>query len=304
MAWPTEIEWADASWNPVVGCSVLSAGCTNCYAMRLAGVRLDRPGALYHGLTREINGRHVWTGEVRLAPEKTLQTPLSWRAPRAVFVNSMGDLGHEGVTDSMLDDVFAVMALASRHTFFVLTKRPERLGAYLAAVARSGGPALMEAVRRRQSAARSNQEAWIWPLPNVWVGVSVEDQASANARVPLLLDLPAALRFVSYEPALDPVRFSLLRAADTGEIIDALRGQVHGEHETRRIARLRWIIAGGESGADARPMAAQWARDVRDQCAAADVSFFMKQMSGRKPIPADLQIRERPPLMHEQERLI
>ena len=238
MASGTKIEWTEATWNPTVGCSVVSPGCTNCYAMRLAGDRLAHL-PIYKGLTEPSKAGPVWTGEVRIN-EKALDLPLRWRRPRMVFVNSMSDLFHEGLADAAIDRVFAIMAEASRHTFQVLTKRPERM---------------REHARRR---AR--------PLPNVWLGVSVEDQARAEERIPILCETPTAIRFLSCEPLLAPLDLDL-------DDID-------------------WVIVGGESGPGARPMHLDWARAIRDQCRAAGVAFFLKQMARRAPIPPDLAVRE------------
>lgn len=190
----TSIEWTDDVWNPVTGCTKVSRGCKNCYAETWAGRRIgqwkDRPFT-----------------DVRCHPER-LDQPLRWRKSRRVFVNSMSDLFHEDVPDEFIDKVFGVMALAPLHTFQVLTKRPERARAYLTA---RNDPTGVLPIRRASSefmaAAGHPTEPWSMPLANVWLGVSVEDQATADERIPLLLDTPAAVRFVSYEPALGPVDF-------------------------------------------------------------------------------------------------
>jgi len=194
-----------------------------------------------------------WSGRVELIPEK-LAEPLHWRKPRRVFVNSMSDLFHEGLPDEAIDRVFAVMAMCPQHQFQVLTKRPERMLAYF---------------QRRKESYESVIAAGFgaqFILGNVWLGVSVEDQATADERIPLLLRTPAALRFVSYEPALGPVDF--------GPFIRNCRC----DHcETQQEAGLDWVIAGGESGPGARPSHIQWFRDVRDQCLFARVPFHFKQ---------------------------
>ncbi|RBP01069.1 protein gp37 [Roseiarcus fermentans] len=326
MADATAIEWADATWNPIVGCSVVSPGCANCYAMRQAARLLDGNPKTphYEGTTRTVNGNPVWTGSVGLSDDALLD-PLAWRKPRRVFVDSMGDLFHEAVPDAWIDLVFAVMALSPAHSFLVLTKRSRRMREWA-----SG--------ERDRMIARKCVDLWLdrktapgddwpvetvgdidrpddlklraWPLPNVWLGVSAERQQEADARVPDLLATPAAVRFVSCEPLLGPVRLDRI-GEDTDDFkdcgghpdphwpidavdtmwLDALRGRYDAEARNAGGERLGsvdvglihgggtldWVIAGGESGPGARPMHPDWARGLRDQCASAGVPFFFKQ---------------------------
>lgn len=306
MAENSKIEWCDHTWNPWIGCTRVSAGCTNCYAMLLAGTRMkNHPSRA--GLTRESGGRPVWTGDVRFN-EQWLDQPLRWRRPRRIFVCAHGDLFHERVPDEWIDRVFAVMALCPQHTFQVLTKRPERMREYF------GHPA--HRVRICCQAELVRHPAWHpepspasddWPLPNVWLGVSVEDQAAADARVPILLDTPAAKRFVSAEPLLGPVDLTpwlaLCHAARDGECNwsgcpQARDGEPHrsGRHcpmdrhpddPCDEVWSLDWVIVGGESGPGARPMHPDWARSLRDQCAAAGVPFFFKQWGEWRPFSFD-----------------
>jgi len=259
----SKIEWTESVWNPIRGCSLESEGCRNCYAMRQAW-RFSGPGQPYEGLVKKINGRPVWTGEVRLV-EKDLEVPLRWRKPRRVFVNSMSDLFHPSVPDAWIDRIFAVMALTPHHTYQVLTKRAGRMRKYLTTSMQ--GAAI--------DAADPNGIGGIYynPLPNVWLGVSVEDQATADERIPALLDTPAAIRWVSYEPALGPVDFTRLVAHAKGGL-DALRPGPQ---------RLDWIVMGGESGPDARPFNLHWARNTIADCKAAGVACFVKQL-GANPI--------------------
>lgn len=269
----TSIEWTEKTWNPVRGCSVVSAGCTNCYAMRTAH-RFSGPGGKYEGLTRaRKNLGPVWTGEVRFVPEK-LEEPLRWRKPARVFVNSMSDLFHEGVTDEQIAAVFGVMASCPQHTFQVLTKRPERARRWFAwieeqieidgsawtaclreTVCHFAEPALIERITEDGIARDGAPGAEPWPLPNVWLGVSVEDRKYGVPRIAHLRETPAAVRFLSIEPLLE----------DIGEL---------------DLTGISWCIVGGESGAGARPMQVEWARSIRDQCAAAGVVFFFKQWGG------------------------
>ena len=307
----TKIQWCDATWNPLRGCSRVSEGCRHCYAERVAA-RFSGPGLPYEGLTRD--GR--WTGEVRFV-ETHLLDPLRWKRPRRIFVNSMSDLFHERVPDEWIDRIFAVMALAPRHTFQILTKRPERMREYLSTT-RGPGNTPSRIIRAAQ-ATQKPERAMLrgeyahdvgWPLRNVWIGVSVEDQATAEARVPLLLQTPAAVRFVSYEPALGPVDFTDLvieRSAGAETHFDALTCDVGADDDGPYLGRtLDWIIVGGESGQNARLFDVEWARRTRDACKRAGVAFFYKQggASNRcahdsngghlECFPIDLQVREFP----------
>lgn len=275
----TKIEWTDATWNPITGCSVVSAGCKHCYAMKLAGTRLQHHPSRA-GLTHDTKNGPVWTGEVRFN-EQWLDQPLRWKRPRMVFVCAHADLFHESVPDEWIDNVFAVMALAPQHTFQVLTKRADRMRDYMNDSAR------VEAIRKVADGDIDEREVCrTWPLPNVWLGVSVENQAAADERIPLLLDTPAAVRWISAEPLLGPVDLSRIQYEVIGP-----SGSVHYRRpltDTKLLneakatpgysaASLDWVVVGGESGPKARPMHPQWARDLRDQCAAAGVPFLFKQ---------------------------
>ena len=313
----TGIEWADATWNPVVGCSVVSPGCTNCYAMRVAA-RLARMGGKasekYMRLTRASKSGPVWTGAVRLDQE-ALQQPIRWRRPRRIFVNSMSDLFHEALPDTAIDWVMMAMALAPHHQFIVLTKRAALMRDYISGAASRLQDRLAWEQRHRIDLPYANALArWpgtlAWPLPNLTLGVSIEDQARADERVPLLLDTPAATRIVSAEPLLGPIRLDRIEEsvdtfadcgghpdpawpADSQDAIwlDALRGRMDAETRNPQGVRLGGcdvglehmggkldgVIVGGESGPGARPMHPDWARSLRDQCQSAGVPFFFKQ---------------------------
>ena len=253
----THIEWTDATWNPITGCSVVSAGCKHCYAMRLAGTRL-RHHPSRAGLTRPTIVGPVWTGDVRFN-EDWLDQPLRWKKPRRIFVCAHGDLFHEAVPDAWIDRVFAVMALAPQHTFQVLTKRPERMKAWVR------NERSLDVVLQHWKNRKAGQHTW--PLPNVHLGVSAENQATADERIPLLLQTPAAVRFISAEPLLGPLNLRLF-------LPFATRGR---GGPAREKGGLDWVIAGGESGPGARPSHPDWFRSLRDQCQAADVPFFFKQ---------------------------
>lgn len=285
MADKTSIEWTDATWNPVRGCSIVSKGCTNCYAMRQAH-RSHGAGGAYEGLTKLTKGGPVWTGEVRLVPE-LLEQPLKWQRPRRIFVNSMSDLFHENVPDSFIDQVFGVMGECDDggtvHTFQVLTKRPQRMLAYISARGREAW-----------NARRMNRKAW--PARNVWLGVSVEDQAAADERIPLLLQTPAAVRWISAEPLLGPINLRSIevnRGINDGPLKSVNHLSEHDALSGDSISNLGfgysggpkidWVVAGGESGPGARPMQPEWARLLRDQCAAVQTAFFFKQWGAWAP---------------------
>jgi protein gp37 len=258
----TKIQWATDVWNPSVGCTKVSSGCARCYAETMAK-RLKAMGRPEYQDTIGENGR--WNGTIQLIKER-LDDPLRWKKPRRVFVNSMSDLFHDNVPYAFIDSVFGVMAAAHWHTFMLLTKRPERMWSYLSGVAVDKQ---LDPTSTNQRWQRSDHWRNIYAvLPNVWLGVSVEDQATADERIPLLLQTPAAVRFVSYEPALGPVNFSEWILPD----------ETHSSHGILTgDSQLDWIIMVGESGPGARPMHPDWARSVRDQCQAAGVPFFFKQ---------------------------
>lgn len=268
MSAGSSIEWTDATWNPLVGCSRVSSGCANCYAERFM-----HRGLHHKGLTRATSRGPVWTGEVRLV-EKALDLPLRWRKPRRVFVNSLSDLFHESVPDEWIDRVFAVMALAPRHTFQVLTKRAERMRDYLTALN----------VRERIDEAallgvglsnRLDPTAFLpWPLPNVHLGVSAENQETFDARVADLSRTPAALKFLSLEPLLGPI--DMQGPGKGGWMPDYPSRPGWDPRGCRSF--IGWVIVGGESGPSARPCNVEWIRDVVRQCREGVVPVFVKQL--------------------------
>lgn len=248
-----------------------------------------------------------WTRKVRFHADR-LTMPLRWRKPRRVFVNAMSDLFHEGLTDAQVMAVFAVMAAAPSHTFQILTKRPERMRDILSGWGDGAGGAVtlkvafrqaLQSVGRRDLGAQlwgeEKMSLPFWPLRNVWLGVSVEDQGTADARIPLLLECPAAVRWVSAEPLLGPVdlsewlgyavmRQSEWEAVHREGLDDAIQAIVRAAVRHMGGPRLHWIVAGGESGPGARPMHPDWARSLRDQCRAAGVSYFFKQWGEHRPL--------------------
>lgn len=268
----TAIEWADATWNPTVGCSIVSPGCTHCYAMRFAHRLGQNPTAngRYAGLTQVVNGHPVWNGTVRLN-EGVLDQPLRWKRPRRIFVNSMSDLFHPSLPFPTIKRVVDVAIDAPHHTYLILTKRAD----------------VMLEFSRWWCMQKTEPR-----LPaNVWLGVSVEDQARADERVPLLLETPAAVRFLSCEPLLELVR---LRPEWLWHDVAHATDQGAAQWRRHHLGKLHLVIAGGESGPGFRPMQELWPVALMHQCRAAGVAFFLKQMAGKKPIPADLMVRELP----------
>ena len=284
-------EWTNRTWSPVTGCSKVSAGCKNCYAERIfpRSYSKDRVPLVQNGRdpdpARDSDFRPRQFTDVRWHPDR-LERPLHWRRPQRIFVNSMSDLFHEDVPFEFIDKVRAVMQLTPQHTYQILTKRPERMHILSAALSIERMDRLMDWV-----AGFCDEDAIEWaipeiehmcdkPLPNVWLVVSVENQPTADERIPILLQTPAAVRGVSYEPALSAVDFTQIKCVGAG-FMNALTGQYH---ETDACTDgLDWVIIGGESGPGARPFNIQWARDVIAQCEEANVARFVKQL-GTNPV--------------------
>lgn len=221
----TQIEWTDATWNPVAGCTIVSAGCTNCYAMEMAR-RLDAMQIeKYKGLTRRSGKRTIWNGVIR-EDTNALQIPLRWKKPKKIFVNSMSDLFHERVSDHFILEVWNVMRRTPHHHYQILTKRPKRMAQLI-----------------------DRQIGGI--LPNVWLGTSVEN-AEVIKRVDQLREVPAVIRFVSFEPLIGAI------------------GPVN-------LSGIQWAIVGGESGRGARPIREEWIDEIYDQCSLHNTTFFFKQ---------------------------
>jgi protein gp37 len=254
MADKTGIEWTDATWNPTTGCDRVSPGCDHCYAMTLAP-RLKAMGSAKY--QTDGDPRTSGPGFGYAEHEGALDQPLRWTRPRRIFVNSMSDLFHGDATREFQAKVWAVMALAPQHTFQVLTKRP---GIMRSVLSSESWRADVE-----RNVAWQSEQVVPWPLPNVWVGTSVESQPWARRRIPALLDTPAAVRFLSCEPLLGPV-----------DLTEPLATWAAGR-EVQVNQHLHWVIAGGESGPGARPMDLDWARGLRDQCGDARVAFHYKQ---------------------------
>lgn len=309
----SKIEWTDKTWSPIrarvkdnareialergwvdllsivskmrghVGphCEQISPGCHNCYSLTNNGRCLPNNGT---GLPFDKRSRELVDIFV---DEKILMQPLHWKAPKKIFVENQSDLFGKWVPFEMADKVVAVMALTPWHTYQVLTKRAERMLDYLSSDLRK------MAVGYASDDISDSIPCGLlkqWPLPNCWLGVSAEDQKRADERIPLLLQTPAAVRFVSYEPALGPVDFKKISLSPDGDVwVNALTGQSYTYHAIGGLMKaslwfkLDWVIVGGESGPGARPFDLQWARDVRRQCKDAGAAFFMNQV-GAVPI--------------------
>lgn len=347
----SKIQWTEETWNPLAGCKEISPGCTNCYAAKMAK-RLEAMGQKkYAGTTKTLaNGKVVWTGKINM-DEGSLTLPLRTKKPTMWFVNSMSDLFHEDVPDEFILRVFGVMMATPWHTYQVLTKRAERLPAWfewwmneatrqrylnlqtgMAHEAVADLPCDWKAAQEYylKNCDQSNRGRYdnciLWPLFNVWLGVSVEDQQRADERIPHLLKTPAAVRFLSCEPLLGPVdleRVLFFRnhyQSGAHHYIDVLRGgfwstmpayrpsqdgepkNVFTNHsDLQENGLISWVIIGSESGPKRRPMKQEWAEQIAAQCEAVGVKWFMKQMevNGRvsgdiDAFPQKLRIRQMP----------
>ncbi len=299
------IEWCTATWNFLIGCTKKSAGCMHCYAIRQAWRLMHNPNSKiakkFEGtVQRDSKGELNWTGRINFDDE-VITKPLSWKLPRRVFVNSLSDLFHKNVKDEWIDQAFAVMALCPQHTFQILTKEPERMLAYMTAghftdrvyeAARYFGSIDQLVALTRLLHGPDPLRA----LPNVWLGTSCEDQKTADERVPLLLQTPAAVRWISAEPLLGPVDFG----AAVGRKHGAEYHDKNGPCTCERDKRLDWVVVGGESGPGARSLDLNWIKSIVGQCRAADVPVFVKQLgvrpwwdgSGTKPPGSHIYLEE------------
>ena len=269
----TKIHWAEKVWNPVTGCSKVSPGCQNCYAEKMA---------------KRLAGRYGYPADepfrVTVHPDR-LGEPAGWKKPQRVFVCSMADLFHDDVPGDFILRVFGRMNAAHQHTFMLLTKRPENALKFC------------QEYGLMSSEFGPTPSGEVWP-ENVWMGVTAENQETADKRIPILLQIPAHVHFVSCEPILSKIDL-------TGEYLTGKCGgrypfpTLQTEHRTKWINLLDWVICGGESGQQARPMNQEWAESLYDQCRVAGVPFFMKQMSGRttaerEAIPASIDVQQFP----------
>lgn len=263
ISWLNMPGFKPETWNPIVGCSKVSPGCDNCYAEKQAFIRAFNPNTPQYKsvvVKHPLDPRYrQWNGQTRFVDSMLLK-PRKWKTPRIVFVCSMGDLFHESVPFETIECIIDQAAIyEGKHIFIILTKRPERMAEYFKEYSLNYG---------------LNK-----PISNVWLGVTAENQEQANNRIPILLSIPAAKRFVSIEPMLGPVELGVIHHADAH--IDALNGLYNsypdGKWTQKSIEKLDWVICGGESGPKARPMHPDWVRSLRDQCQEANTPFFFKQ---------------------------
>ncbi len=319
----TKIEWTEETWNPVVGCSKVSEGCKNCYAITMANrlAHIHATTELYMDtVTKTAGGLLNWTGVVNVS-EGAMDKPLWTRKPTMFFVNSMSDLFHESVPFEVIHRVFAVMALCPQHTFQILTKRADRMAEYFKKYENGIGDKIENRVYQYLEYMHGpdgrllpalREAGWMWdetyanndgsidkdtellfehegPLPNVWMGVSVENQKCADERIPFLLQVPAAIRFLSCEPLLGKISLAI----EAPEWDDAGASRIYSLEGRRTdmgrpcsdTNKIDWVIAGGESGAGSRPMHPDWVRSLRDQCIYSKVPFFFKQWGDWGPHP-------------------
>lgn len=306
MSQGTGIQWTEATWNPVTGCTHVSLGCDRCYSVKMTH-RLESMGqSKYAGLT-VLNGRgdRHFNGVVR-CHDDALEIPLHWRKPRRVFVNSMSDLFHKDVPFEFIDKVFAVMALCPQHTFQVLTKRPERMAEYTARRRLIPGGTMMGGMEPWKTSCDDVYQIvrktipdapLVWPLPNVWLGTSVENQSAADERIPHLLRCPARVRFLSVEPILEAVnlRPQIGPHCHCNPVSEPTPCDEY--HETGQCShtpsRISWVIVGGESGPGARPYALEWASDIIGPCRSAGVPVFHKQC-GSFPVTTNYNLHDFP----------
>ena len=280
----TTIEWTDRTWNPTTGCDRISRGCDHCYALTTARRLKGMGQAKYQ---RDGNPKTSGPGFGLSVHADVLAAPLTWSTPQMVFVNSMSDLFHKDVPEDFIARVWTVMAATPQHTYQILTKRHDRMRSIVRRIAWR-----TPTTEERQRGVRGSV-AYVQPneklndhlgeprlLPNVWLGVSVEDQTWGDIRIPALLETPAAIRFLSCEPLLGPVDLRNLQARNRA-LIDCLGGDVKSADDgavyTSTPSVIDWVIAGGESGPGARPMHPDWARSLRDECVSAGVAFHFKQ---------------------------
>ena len=327
MSDKSKIPWTDATWNPVVGCTKVSAGCANCYAEKMA-YRLACMGQKKYQAVISTDGG-PWNGEIYY-DESVLDKPLHWKKPRRIFVCSMGDLCHTNVPFEFIDKVVARVALCPQHDFQFLTKRPDRMLEYFNAVlthkvycentTNEGNTRTrirheaLEILHKRQQTCKKAYNMWDgrWPLRNLWLGTSISTQADADENIPHLLPIPATVRFVSAEPLLGPIdltdvheKIGLSCDVINDATEDAAKfNRVYGKHLDKPYVpdpTVNWLIIGCESGKNRRPCKIEWVRDLVNQCDAAGVAVYIKQLdingkANKNPAewPPDLRRQEYP----------
>jgi len=272
---PSKIEWTNETWNPIVGCSKVSSGCDNCYAERMAR-RLAHMGKEGYGYVTHKKGG--WNGKIyRKFYNDVINKPLHWKKPRMVFVSSMGDLFHENVPFEWIDKVVEVAEVTPWHTYQFLTKRADRMLEYFKWRWNNADQHTLDCTKAKQWKKEHDIDDVSMYVPNLWLGVTCENQECADMRLPQLLQTPAAVRFVSVEPCLESVNIEYW------------------------LHRINWVIVGCESGPKRRECKIEWVRSIIRQCKPAGIPVFVKQLSinGKishdiKEWPKDLQVREWP----------
>ena len=283
-----KIAWTEQTWNPIIGCSRISSGCENCYAEKMANrlAFIDNT-AYYRNVVKfdnYVGGNEfenkdkwfdeVWNGKTHFVKSQ-LEKPFKWKNPRMIFVCSMGDLFHESVPFEWIDEVIARIAISDQHIFQLLTKRPDRMRDYFSEFREDQ----IRNIWWNKYKIYTTQKRYVQIPDNIWLGVTAENQIQAIKRIPTLLDIPAKIKFVSIEPMLSEINLIKLREGISLES-NALNGECYSLEETYQDInnrKLNWVICGGESGSNARPMHPDWVRSLRDQCESANVPFFFKQ---------------------------
>lgn len=276
----TKIEWADKAWNPVTGCTKISPGCKNCYAERMS---------------KRLKGRNGYPADdpfrVTVHPDR-LGIPLKWKKPRRVFVNSMGDLFHKDVPFWFIDSLMRKVLIQKQHDFLILTKRPYAMKNYFLSLFQDGEFVFRRSTNGEEFLIGQAEEI---PIKNVWLGVTAEDQAQADNRIPVLLKIPAAVLFVSVEPMLSMVNIPAIcsgcgKKGETATIQQKEAGHVECPDcwDTKQKT-IDWVICGGESGPGARCLHPEFVKSLRDQCIGANVPFFFKSWGDWAPFSVDLE---------------
>lgn len=255
----TRIEWTNSTWSPIVGCDKISTGCAHCYAEQFAKRLVNNPNPKIADKYMSVISPNGWTGRINFK-ESELDKPLKWKKPRMIFVCSMGDLFHESVPFEWIGKIFSKMIMCEWHTFQVLTKRPGRIIDYLKWYWEEEGYTLQNMPE----------------LPsNIWIGVTAENQEQANKRIPILLQIPAKVHFISAEPLLNNIDLEKYWLCRNGN--EYPFRSLSEEFRTKYIDLLDWVIAGPETGPGKRPMKKEWIESLYDQCKAANVPFFDKR---------------------------
>lgn len=279
----SKIEWTNETCNSIVGCNKVSPGCNNCYALPMAVRNAHNhrmPSEIreaYFSVITKIDGKWQWNGKTAFI-KSALEKLLKWKKPRMIFVVSMGDLFHESVSFEWIKEVFDIICQTPQHTYQILTKRPERMLEFF----KWWGSLIKERGFDSVPTQSDNPLDYYSPLKNIWLGVTTENQEQANKRIPILLEIPASVRFVSIEPMLSKIDLTttVIKKSDNNikpdVSLNALKGFFGGAERNERT-KLDWVICGGESGSKARPMHPDWTRSLRDQCKDAKTPFFFKQ---------------------------